>query len=197
MSEGSCKVVADQIREDECRESAITAVNDRTDAATGMVCADLSEEEWAAVAPLLPSERGRWARPAFDNRMFFNGILHVLGSGRPWRDMDERYGRWNSVYVRFQRWSAQGVWERVLPTLVALGLTDHWPETTDDRGQLRRTVIETVVRLRLARASKPDAAGGAATLQSEVSGGAGQGGRELPSAGEFCKVGDGENPRRR
>ncbi|WP_415539750.1 transposase [Gluconobacter oxydans] len=51
--------------------------------------------------PLLPSERGRLARPAGDNRRFLNGMLHVLRTGCPWRDMHERYGRWNSVYVRF------------------------------------------------------------------------------------------------
>jgi hypothetical protein len=39
---------------------------------------DLTEEEWEMIGPLLPSERGRWARPAGDNRRFLNGMLHVL-----------------------------------------------------------------------------------------------------------------------
>jgi transposase len=37
-------------------------------------------KEWAILEPLLPSERGRWARPAQDNRRFLNGMLHVLAS---------------------------------------------------------------------------------------------------------------------
>ena len=78
---------------------------------------DLSDEEWGLVGPLLPSERGRWARPAGDNRRFFNGMLHVLRVGCPWRDMRERYGKWNSVYVRFRRWAEQGVWDALLQTL--------------------------------------------------------------------------------
>ncbi|MCL2713857.1 MAG: transposase [Alphaproteobacteria bacterium] len=148
----------DRSGDKDCRECSMTVFCDRTDSAARTIRADLSDEEWEIVAPLLPSERGRWARPAFDNRIFFNGILHVLGEGCPWRDMDERYGRWNSVYVRFQRWTAQGVWDRVLPTMVALGLTDHWPETTDE-GRIRKLVIETAARLRLAQASQDDAGG--------------------------------------
>ncbi len=40
-----------------------------------------------------------------------NGILWVLRTGAPWRDMPERYGNWNSVFVRFTRWSKIGVWD--------------------------------------------------------------------------------------
>lgn len=43
-----------------------------------MSCGDLSDEEWELIGPLLPSERGRWARPAGDNRRFLNGMLYVL-----------------------------------------------------------------------------------------------------------------------
>ncbi|MGC5749975.1 transposase [Gluconobacter sp. NFX36] len=35
----------------------------------------------------------------------FNGMLYVLCTGCPWRDMHERYRKWNSVYVRFRRWA--------------------------------------------------------------------------------------------
>ncbi|MBS1092994.1 transposase [Gluconobacter sp. Dm-74] len=38
-------------------------------------------------------------------------MLHVLRTGCPWRDMHERYGKWNSIYVRFRRWAEQGVWD--------------------------------------------------------------------------------------
>jgi len=72
---------------------------------------DLTDAEWALVGALLPAERGRWARPAQDNRRFLNGMLYVLRVGCPWRDMHERYGKWNSVYVRFRRWAEQGVWD--------------------------------------------------------------------------------------
>jgi len=122
---------------------------------------DLSNAEWAIISPLLPSERGRWARPAQDNRRFLNGMLYVMRVGCPWRDMHERYGKWNSVYVRFRRWAEQGVWDALLETLVELGLTDNWQhmiDTTTIRGHsqaagakgglIRRVLVEAAVALR-------------------------------------------------
>ena len=83
------------------------------------------------VGVLPPPERGRKSRPSYDNRRFLNGMLHVLQVGCPWRDMHERYGKWNSVYVRFRRWAEQGVWDALLATLVEFGLTDDWQHMID------------------------------------------------------------------
>ena len=96
-----------------------------------MARGDLTAAEWAVIGCLLPPERGRKARPAHDKRLFLNGMLYVLRVGCPWRDMHERYGKWNSVYVRFRRWAEQGVWDARLDTLVDLGLTDDWRHMID------------------------------------------------------------------
>ena len=96
-----------------------------------MARGDLTDDEWALVGALLPPERGRWSRPAQDNCRFLNGMRYVLRVGCPWRDMHERYGKWNSVYVRFRRWAEQGVWDALLETLVELGLTDDWQHMID------------------------------------------------------------------
>ena len=126
-----------------------------------MARGDLGDEEWAVIAGLLPPERGRWARPAQDNRRFLNGMLYVLRVGCPWRDMHERYGKWNSVYVRFRRWAEQGVWDALLETLVELGLTDNWSHMVDSTtirghsqaagargGLIRRALVEAAAVLR-------------------------------------------------
>ena len=78
---------------------------------------ELSEAEWALIAPLLPAERGRVGRPSHDNRRVLNGILWTVRSGARWIDVPERYGRWNSIYRRFRRWSQTGVFEALLETL--------------------------------------------------------------------------------
>jgi transposase len=88
-------------------------------------------------------------------------MLYVLRVGCPWRDMHERYGKWNSVYVRFRRWAEQGVWDALLETLVELGLTDNWQhmiDTTTIRGRsqaagakgglIRRVLVEAAAALR-------------------------------------------------
>lgn len=88
-------------------------------------------------------------------------MLHVLRVGCPWRDMHERYGKWNSVYVRFRRWAEQGVWDAILETLVDLGLTDNWQHMIDSTtvrghsqaagakgGLIRKVLVEAAVALR-------------------------------------------------
>jgi transposase len=76
---------------------------------------DLSDEQWRLIAPLLPKQArgGRWN----DHRTTFDGILWVLRTGAPWRDLPERYGKWGSVYHRFTRWRKDGTFDRVLKAL--------------------------------------------------------------------------------
>ena len=78
---------------------------------------ELTDEQWERVRGLLPPERGRKARPAKDNRMMVNGMVWVLRTGAPWRDLPLHFGPWNSVYTRFSRWSRSGVMSRLLREL--------------------------------------------------------------------------------
>ena len=47
-------------------------------------------------------------RPQADNRKLFNGVLFILRTGAPWRDLPEYYGPWQIVYNRFARWQENG-----------------------------------------------------------------------------------------
>ena len=68
---------------------------------------DLTDWEWPIFDPLLPG-RGERGPPIKDKRRTVNGILWVLRTGAPWRDMPSRYGNWNSAFVRFTRRSKLG-----------------------------------------------------------------------------------------
>ena len=81
---------------------------------------DLTDAQWRILDRLLP-DRGERGLEIEDKRCTVNGILWVLRTGAPWRDLPERYGNWNSVYVRFSRWSKLGVWDAVFETLASLG----------------------------------------------------------------------------
>ena len=79
---------------------------------------ELSDVQWARIAPLLPGKVGDPGRTALDNRLFVNSVLWVLRSGAHWRDLPERYGKWKSAHKRFSRWAATGVWDRVFADLI-------------------------------------------------------------------------------
>lgn len=80
---------------------------------------ELTDEQWAALAPHLPPQRAATGRPAKDHRTVVEGILWRLRTGAPWRDLPGRYGPWQSAYTRFRRWQAAGVWDRALVALQA------------------------------------------------------------------------------
>jgi putative transposase len=86
---------------------------------------ELTDEQWILIEPLLPGKEGDPGAHGEDNRRFVDGVIWIARTGAPWRDLPERYGEWNSVYQRFNRWAKSGVWERVflavrLPDLEAL-----------------------------------------------------------------------------
>jgi transposase len=76
---------------------------------------DLSEKEWALIAPLLPNKPRGVAR--VDDRRVISGIFYILRTGAPWRDLPERYGPPTTVYNRYSRWAKQGIWLRIFERL--------------------------------------------------------------------------------
>ena len=76
---------------------------------------DLTDEEWALIAPLLPKQ-GRGAKRC-DDRKVLNGIFYILRTGAPWRDLPKRYGPHTTVYNRYVRWGRKGVWKAVFDAL--------------------------------------------------------------------------------
>ena len=77
----------------------------------------LSSEQWNRISGLIigrPDQRGSTGR---DNRMFVEGVLWIVRTGAPWRDLPEAFGEWNSVFRRFSRWSRKGVWQRMFDAL--------------------------------------------------------------------------------
>lgn len=78
---------------------------------------ELTDDQWARLAPLLPPEKPRTGRPAKDHRTILEGILWVLRTGAPWRDLPEAYGSWKTVSSRFYRWQRAGIWGHILAAL--------------------------------------------------------------------------------
>jgi len=89
---------------------------------------ELSDPQWTRIAALFPdpTRHGKPGRPRHrEHRSLVNGILWILHTGAPWRDLPERYGPWQTVFDSFNAWRQDGTWNRVVTSL--------WDEL-DDRG---------------------------------------------------------------
>jgi transposase len=73
----------------------------------------LSDAQWDRMSGLIIGRPDQCGSTGFDNRMFVEGVLWIVRTGAPWRDLPEIFGNWNSTFRRFSRWSAKGVWERI------------------------------------------------------------------------------------
>jgi transposase len=80
---------------------------------------DLTDEQWAALEPLLPAP-SRPGRPSlWSKRQLIDGIRWRVRTGAPWRDMPAGYGSWSAAYGLFRRWQRAGVWQAILTGLQA------------------------------------------------------------------------------
>jgi transposase len=77
----------------------------------------ISDADWDRIKDLLPGRPGQTGWLAKDNRLFIDAVLWIAKTGAPWRDLPERFGHWNSVWKRFDRWSKKGTWRQVFEVL--------------------------------------------------------------------------------
>src|SRR5215212_9967647 len=79
----------------------------------------LTDRQFARIAPHLPSDtRGK---PRVDDRRVISGIVHVLKSGARWVDAPSVYGPRKTLYNRYVRWAAKGVWVNLFHALARAG----------------------------------------------------------------------------
>jgi transposase len=109
---------------------------------------EFNYEGWERIELLLPKQAhgGRWV----GHRTVPSCLFWVLNSGASWRDMPERYGRWETVYGRFRRWTEEGLNDRIL---------QRRHVSLDEDGRIDRSVFDVDGSSILAHVS---AAGGAA-----------------------------------
>ena len=82
-----------------------------------MIRRELTDAQWRRIENMVPGKAGDKGRHGEDNRRFVDAVLWVLRAGAPWRDLPPAFGLWNSVFVRFNRWSRKGVWQRLFNAL--------------------------------------------------------------------------------
>src|SRR5690242_9221760 len=81
---------------------------------------DVSDEEWALIAPYLVLLREDAGQRLYSLRELFNGLRSVIRHGIPWRAMPNDLPPWAAVYQQAQRWLAAGVFEALADDLRGL-----------------------------------------------------------------------------
>ena len=77
----------------------------------------LTDEMWGRIEPLLPDRTprrgGRWG----EHRPVLEAICWRLRTGSPWRDIPADFPAWQTVWWRFDLWSKDGTWDKILTEL--------------------------------------------------------------------------------
>lgn len=78
---------------------------------------DISDESWSRIEHLLPGRPGQHGGVAANNRLFLNAILYLAKTGIAWRDLPSEYGKWDTVYHRYNEWCKKGRWQQIFEAL--------------------------------------------------------------------------------
>ena len=113
----------------------------------------VSDELWALVEPVMPSDVGKRGRRFGDHRLILEGIAWRFRTGSPWRDLPADFGPWQTVWKRHHRFSFDGTYQRIFDEL-----RRHWADDELDEGMARLLSIDsTVVRAHQHAAGAPAA----------------------------------------
>jgi putative transposase len=78
---------------------------------------DLTDAQWALLAPLLPQRIGPGRPQRYPLRLIINAIGYLLRSGCQWRMLPTDFPKWTAVRYHFDKWQRDGLWAQVNTTL--------------------------------------------------------------------------------
>jgi transposase len=84
----------------------------------GMIRHRLTDDQWEAIADMFPPP-AKTGRPPSDRRKIVDGILWIMRTRAPWRDLPEAFGPWQTVWDLFDKWNADGTLDEILLRLKA------------------------------------------------------------------------------
>lgn len=75
---------------------------------------EITPEQYARIEDSMPVQRGN---VRLSNLQFLNALLYVAEHGSKWRGLPEHFGNWHTIYTRMNRWSKNGVLDRIFEKL--------------------------------------------------------------------------------
>ncbi len=101
---------------------------------------DMTDAEWKILRSVLP-QKHQGPKRVHDRRVM-DGIFFVLRTGTPWRDLPERYGPYTTCFNRYNRWSRNGLWEKIMSKLQELAEGDD-NDGDGGSGELRLRMVDS------------------------------------------------------
>lgn len=74
----------------------------------------INEVAWSKIFNFLITIESVYTGDKNKCKTFIEGIFWMARTGAQWRELPDLYGKWNSVYKRFNEWSKKNIWERLL-----------------------------------------------------------------------------------
>jgi len=74
---------------------------------------DLTDAEWAVIAPLIPAAKPGGRPRKVDMRAVLNALFYQQRTGCQWRYLPNEYPSWSTVWSYFWRWRQAGIWEEL------------------------------------------------------------------------------------
>ncbi len=78
---------------------------------------DLTDEEWAILAPLIAPGTQAGHPQVLELRRIVDAVFYLLRTGCQWRALPHAYPPWPSVFHHYAKWRHQGTWERINTSL--------------------------------------------------------------------------------
>lgn len=104
---------------------------------------DTTDEEWAIIAPLLPSSARRGRPREIDLREVMNAILYIASAGCQWRMLPKDFPAWTTVQGYFYRWRNGGIWQTVNHHLVMMAREAMGREASPTAGVIDSQSVKT------------------------------------------------------
>lgn len=79
---------------------------------------DLTDKQWAEVAPLIPAAEPGGRERAVDMREVLNGILYLVRGGVSWRMLPHDLPPWGTTHYYYRRFRLDGTWVKIHDTLL-------------------------------------------------------------------------------
>ena len=78
---------------------------------------NVTDEQWAIIAPLIPPAKHGGAPRTADLRLVFNTILYVNKTGCQWAMIPKDLSKRSTAFDYFSRWQKDGTWQKLMDTL--------------------------------------------------------------------------------